>query len=87
MVTRWGVSTGGPPDPWISVRDPIDEGDPIEHDEEDIMFVGLFRHHVANMISKIGHTDLARTIRTLTAPKCIVTTLMMITEMNQHVKF
>ena len=68
IVTRWGVNTGGPPDPWISVRDPIDEGDPIEHDEEDATFVGLFRHHVANMITKIGHTDLANAIRDLTAP-------------------
>ena len=39
IVTRWGVSTGGPNDPWISVRDPIDEGDPIEYDEEGAMFV------------------------------------------------
>ena len=68
VVTRWGVSTGGPRDPWISVRDPIDEGDPIKQEEEDAMFVGMFRHHVANMITKIGHAELARTIRDLTAP-------------------
>ena len=68
IVTRWGVSTGGPLDPWMSVRDPIDEGDPIERDAKDAMFVGLFRHHVANMITKIGHTELARVIRGLTAP-------------------
>ena len=68
IVTRWGVSTGGPPDPRISVRDPIDEGDPIEHDEKDAMFVGLYRHHAANMITKIGHTELASAIRALTAP-------------------
>ena len=68
IVTRWGVHEGGPPDPWISVRDPIDEGEPIEHDEMDAVYVGLFRHHVANMITKIGHTELARAIRDLTAP-------------------
>ena len=68
IVTRWGVNTGGPPDPWISVRDPIDEGGPVERDEEDAMFVGLYRHHAANMITKIGHTDLARAIRDLTVP-------------------
>ena len=68
IVTRWGVSTGGPPDPWISVRDPIDEGDPVELDEEDAMFVGLYRHHAANMITKIGHTELAKAIRVLTVP-------------------
>ena len=59
---------GGPPDPWISVRHPVDEGDPTEQGEEDAMYVGLFRHHVANMITKIGHTELARAIRDLTAP-------------------
>ena len=66
IVTRWGVGTGGPLDPWMSVRDPTDEGDPIERDEKNAMFVGLFRHHVANMITRIGHTELARAIRDLT---------------------
>ena len=50
------------------MRDPIDEDDPIEQSEEDAMFVGLFRHHVANMITKIGHLELATAIRALTAP-------------------
>ena len=68
IATRWGVDTGGPPDPWISVRDPIDDGEPIEQDEKDAMFVGLFRHHVANMITKVGHLELATAIRGLTAP-------------------
>lgn len=68
IVTRWGVGTGEPPDPWISVRDPIDEGAPIEQGERDAMFVRLFRHHVANMITKIGHAELATAIRDLTAP-------------------
>lgn len=52
----------------MSVRDPIVKGEPIEQDEKDAMFVGLFRHHVANMIKKIVHTELARAIRDLTAP-------------------
>ena len=69
VVTRWGVGTDGPPDSWISVRDPVDEGDSIEDDENDAMFVGLFRHHVANMITKIGHADLAAAIQSLTSPK------------------
>ena len=68
VATRWGVGMGGPPDPWISVRDPIDEGDTIEQSEEDAIYVGLFRHHVANMITKIGHLELATAIRDLTAP-------------------
>ena len=68
IVTRWGVGTDGPPDPWMSVRDPTDEGDPIERVEKDAMFVGLFRHHVPNMITRIGHTELARAIRDLTVP-------------------
>ena len=69
VATRWGVGAGGPPDPWISVRDPVDEGDPIEQSEEDAMYVGLFRHHVANMITKTGHLALAAAIRRLTDPK------------------
>ena len=68
VATRWGVGTGGPPDPWISVRDPVDDGDAIGQSEEDAMYVGLFRHHVANMITKIGHLELAAAIRGLTAP-------------------
>ena len=65
IVTRWGMSTRGPPDPWISVRDPIDEGDTIKPDDEGAIFAGLFRHHVANMLAPLGHAELAGLLRNL----------------------
>ena len=65
IVTRWGMRTGGPSDPRISVRDPIDEGEPINPDDEGAIFVGLLRYHVANMLAPLGHTELADSIRRL----------------------
>ena len=59
VVTRWGFLREGPHEPWISVRDPIDEGDPMEPDEMDAILVGLFRHHAANTIARLGHIELA----------------------------
>ena len=66
IATRWGMATGGPGEPRISVHDPEDEGDPIDRDQKEAIFVGLFRHHSANMISRLGHSDLAKAIRELT---------------------
>ena len=40
IVTRWGVRRDGPREPWISVRDPIDEGDAMEPDEAEAYTVG-----------------------------------------------
>lgn len=65
IVTRWGVATNGPRETLLSVRDPIDEGDPIEPDDKDMVFAGLFRHHVANIISPLGHVELAGLLRDL----------------------
>ena len=65
IVTRWGMTTRGPPDTRISVRDPIDEGDPIEPDDEGAIFAGLYRHHVANMLAHLGHAELAGSLRNL----------------------
>ena len=31
------------------------------------MFVGLFRHHTASMISRLGHPELANALRDLTS--------------------
>ena len=65
IVTRWGMSTGGPPEPRISVRDPIDERHPIGPDDEGAIFAGLFRHHVANLLTPLGHAALAASLRHL----------------------
>ena len=62
VATRWGMHTGGPPEPWIAVRDPIDEGSSIMPDDEEAIFIGLVRHHIANMISPLGYTELAQTL-------------------------
>ncbi len=67
IATRWGIHTGGPPDPWIAVRNPIDEGDLITPDNEEAMFAGLVRHHIANMISPLGHAELAEALRELSS--------------------
>lgn len=67
VVTRWGVDKGGPREPWLAVHDPIDEGTPLESEDEDAILVGLFRHHVANIISSLGHSELATSLRDLTS--------------------
>ena len=65
IVTRWGVATGEPLDPQMSVRDPIDEGEPISREVEDAIYVGLFRHHLANLLTRLGHAALPNSLRHL----------------------
>ena len=65
VATRWGMQTGGPYAPCISVRDPLDKGDPIEPNELGMILVGLYRHHVANMIMRLGHAELGNALRGL----------------------
>ena len=65
IATRWGMAKGGPREPRIAVYDPVDEGDPVGTAEQTAIFVGLFRHHVANMIVRLGHVELARSLREL----------------------
>ena len=67
IVTRWGMQTGGPREPWLAVHDPIDEGTPLEPEDKNAIFAGLFRHHVANIISSLGHSELATSLRDLTS--------------------
>lgn len=65
IATRWGTATAGPKDAHLSVRDPVDEGEPIEPPDEDALFIGLLRLHVANLIEPLGHAALADSIRHL----------------------
>ena len=67
VVTRWGVSTGGPSTPWIAVRDPVEEGDVSDPETEAAAFVGIVRHHIANLVGPLGHADLAGSLRSLTS--------------------
>ena len=69
IATRWGMASGGPLEPCISVRDPIDKGDPIKRDDKSAALVGVVRHHVANMLTPLGHAALARAIRDLTTKR------------------
>lgn len=66
IATRWGMATAGPTDALLSVRDPIDEGEPQTQDEKDALFIGLFRLHIANLINPLGHVELAGALRGLT---------------------
>ncbi|MGJ5051644.1 hypothetical protein ACQR09_31575 [Bradyrhizobium oligotrophicum] len=65
VATRWGAATSGPADPHLSVQDPEDEGEPIEPDDKDALFVGLLRQHIANLIAPLGHQELASSLRQL----------------------
>jgi hypothetical protein len=66
IATRWGMAAAGPADAHLSVRDPVDEGEPIEPAEKDALFIGLLRLHIANLIKPLGHGELAATLRRLT---------------------
>lgn len=66
IATRWGMAASGPADAHLSVRDPVDEGEPIEPAEKDALFIGLLRLHIANLIKPLGHSELAATLHRLT---------------------
>jgi hypothetical protein len=66
IATRWGMATGGPADACLSVRDPVDEGEPHAPEEKDALFIGMLRLHIANLIEPLGHAELADALRSLT---------------------
>jgi hypothetical protein len=66
VASRWGVANSNPADAHLSVRDPIDKGDPIDPQDKDAPYIGLLRLHVASMIEPLGHTELAQALRALT---------------------
>jgi hypothetical protein len=66
IATRWANASGGPSDALISVRDPVDEGEPIDPKEKDALFLGLLRLHIANLIKPLGHAELAGSLYRLT---------------------
>jgi hypothetical protein len=65
IATRWGAANGGPGSPVMAVRDPDESGDDISSDEFDAVVVGIARHHVANLLGPLGHTQLASALKTL----------------------
>ena len=66
VATRWGMRGGGPLTPWIAVRDPVEKGDISEPEIEAAAFVGIVRHHIANLVDPLGHANLAASLRQLT---------------------
>lgn len=66
IATRWGMTIAGPADAHLSVRDPVDEGEPITSEEKNALFIGLLRLHVANLIKPLGHAELAGVLHRLT---------------------
>lgn len=65
IATRWGM-TAGPADARLSVRDPVEEGEPHTQEEKDALFIGMLRLHIANLIKPLGHAELADALRGLT---------------------
>jgi hypothetical protein len=66
IATRWGMATAGPADARLSVRDPVEEGEPHTQEEKDALFIGMLRLHIANLIKPLGHAELAGALRGLT---------------------
>lgn len=65
IATRWGSATSSPTVPRLSVHDPLDEGEPLEPDDKDALFIGLLRQHISNLIEPLGHPELADALRRL----------------------
>ncbi len=66
IATRWGMATAGPAEALLSVRDPVEEGEPHTQEEKDALFIGMLRLHIANLIKPLGHAELADALRGLT---------------------
>lgn len=66
VATRWGMAVAGPADAHLSVKDPLDEGEPIEPQDKDALFIGMLRLHIANLIRPLGHAELAGALYRLT---------------------
>lgn len=67
IVTRWGMNSGGPSCPQIAVRDPTEEGEISDPEIEAAAFVGVARHHIANLVDGLRYSDLAEALRRLTS--------------------
>ncbi|MCB1488164.1 MAG: hypothetical protein KDJ88_11990 [Bauldia sp.] len=67
IATRWGVASTGPTEAHLSVRDPVDGGESLGPEEEDALFVGLLRQHIANLIRPLGHAELADALQNISS--------------------
>lgn len=66
IATRWGMAVAGPADAHLAVKDPLDEGEPLEPQEKDALFIGMLRLHIANLIRPLGHAELSGALYRLT---------------------
>jgi hypothetical protein len=57
-ATRWGKATAKPADTHFSVRDLFEEGEPHTQEEKDVLFIGMLRLHIANLIQPLGHLQM-----------------------------
>ena len=63
VTTRWGMLKGGPPESWISVHDPDENGEDYTKEEADAALLGVARLHMGNLLGPLGHRELAGEIR------------------------
>ena len=68
IATRWGAESAGPSTAHLSVRDPEMRASPSRR-VSDAIYIGLLRHHVANLIAPLGHSELATVLKQLSYSK------------------
>ena len=71
IATRWGTVVPSPSDTHMAVKDPVDEGEPIEPVEKDAIFLSLLRLHIANLIRPLGHVELSDSLRRLSTLRSV----------------
>lgn len=64
IATRWGMTSGGPHDPIMAVKDPDEIGD-MTSDEMDAAFVGVARQHAASLLKGTGQEELSNSLQEL----------------------
>ena len=65
IATRWASLTGGCNEPKMAIRDPVEEGYPIEPEDSNALYIGMLRRHIANLVRPLGHVELADALETL----------------------
>ena len=86
IITRWAVSTGMLSTPWIAVRDPVEEGDVSDPEIEAAAVVGIVRHHIANLVEPLGHSDLSSSLRQLIRASASGDQEALIDDAHRHVE-
>jgi len=58
IATRWGMAAGGPTKARLWVRDPTDEGEPIDPQEKDALFIGLLQRQLRIRRNAVREADI-----------------------------